>query len=328
MSLPPEARNDPALHQRLPPRAVRWLRRVALGTALAAALGLLGDHHWTLDLLAHWRVQYAAVLAACAFGLLLLRRPRSAALALLGAGVLALSVLRQADGSPPPVQATSPSFRFVSFNRPRGERHALASGEWLERSGADVVALQELYTPQTVQALSAALPSFPHVHAQFGRWADVAIFSRWPILQAQTIELTPGGARAAQLRIDWRAQPITVVGVHLHWPVGANNVRQRNAALHALAALARDTPGPLLIGGDFNITQWSAVFDAAFATAPLQDCARGQGLVNSWPSFFPPAAIRIDHCLASPHWRVLQVSAGPALGSDHRPVLSELVLQR
>jgi endonuclease/exonuclease/phosphatase (EEP) superfamily protein YafD len=130
------------------------------------------------------------------------------------------------------------------------------------------------------------------------------------------------------VRIDWRGQPITVVGVHLHWPVGANNVRQRNAALHALAALARDTPGPLLIGGDFNITQWSPVFDAAFATAPLQDCARGQGLVNSWPSFFPPAAIRIDHCLASPHWQVLQVQAGPALGSDHRPMLSELVLKR
>jgi endonuclease/exonuclease/phosphatase (EEP) superfamily protein YafD len=301
---------------------------VALGTALAVVLGQFGDRHWLLDLLAHWRVQYAAVFAACAIALLLLRRPRSAMLALLGAGLLGLSVLRQVGGAPPPAGAASPSFRFASFNHPRAERHAQAIGEWLERSGADVVAMQELHSPQTVQALAAALPSFPYVHAQFGRWSDVTIFSRWPILQAQTVELTPGGARAAQVRIDWQGQPVTLAGVHLHWPVGANNVRQRNAGLQALAALARDTPGPLLIGGDFNVTQWSPVFGAAFAPAPLADCARGQGLVNSWPAFFPPAAIRIDHCLASPHWRVLQVSAGPAFGSDHRPVLSELVLQR
>jgi len=322
MSIDPSRRALPS------PLATRLVQGVALATALAVLLGQFGDRHWLLDLLAHWRAQYAAVFAACAIGLLLLRRPRSAVLALLGAALLALSVLRQAGGSPPPAGAASPSFRFASFNHPRGERHALAIGEWLERSGADVVAMQEQHSPQAVQALAAALPSFPYVHTQFGRWADVTIFSRWPILQAQTIELTPGGARASKVRIDWQSQPVTVVGVHLHWPVGADNVRQRNAALHALAALARDTPGPLLIGGDFNITQWSPVFDAAFATAPLTDCAHGQGLVNSWPAYFPPAAIRIDHCLVSPHWRVLRMSAGPALGSDHQPMLSELALRR
>lgn len=319
---------DPVRPGRHAALTARLLLGVSLGTALAFVLGLIGDRHWLLDLLAHWRVQYAAVLAACTIGLLVLRRPRSAALAMLGAGLLALSVLRYGGAPLPPAQAAGPSLRFVSFNHPGGQRHAPAIGEWLERSGADVVALQELDSPQAVQALAAALPSLPHVHAHFGRWADVTIFSRWPILQAQTVELVPGGAQAAKVRVDWQGQAVTVVGVHLHWPIGADNVRLRNAELQALAALARDTPGPLLIGGDFNITQWSPVFDAAFATAPLLDCARGQGLVNSWPSFFPPAAIRIDHCLASPHWQMLQVRAGPALGSDHRPMLNELVLKR
>jgi endonuclease/exonuclease/phosphatase (EEP) superfamily protein YafD len=224
--------------------------------------------------------------------------------------------------------AATTSLRFVTFNQHAGNDAAQAIGDWLERSGADVVAMQELASPQRQQALAAALPSFAHVHAQFGRWADVVVFSRWPILQAQTVALGPGGAQAAVVRIDWRGEPVTLVGVHLHWPIGADNVRLRNAELQALADLARDTPGPLLIGGDFNITQWSPVFDAAFAAAPLQDCARGQGLVTSWPSFFPPAAIRIDHCLASLHWRVLQVRAGPSLGSDHRPMLNDLALKR
>jgi endonuclease/exonuclease/phosphatase (EEP) superfamily protein YafD len=315
-----------SMHRPRLPRLPRLLQRIALGTALAYGLGQLGAHHWLLELMAPWRVQYAAVLAACAIGLLLLRRPRSAMLALLGAALLLTSVLRHTGVSPPSVPLASPVFRFASFNHPDAERHARAIGEWLERSGADVVAMQELASPQAVQALAAALPSLHYVHAHFGRWADVTIFSRWPILQAQSVELTPGGARASKVRIDWRGQPVMVVGAHLHWPIGADNVRLRNAELHALAQLARDTPGPLLIGGDFNVTRWSAVFDAAFATAPLQDCARGRGQVNSWPAFFPPAAIRIDHCLASPHWRVRQVGSGPALGSDHRPMVNELAL--
>jgi endonuclease/exonuclease/phosphatase family metal-dependent hydrolase len=69
------------------------------------------------------------------------------------------------------------------------------------------------------------------------------------------------------------------------------------------------------------------VFDAALGDAPVRDCARGHGLVNSWPSFFPPASIRIDHCLASPHWRVRRLAAGPGLGSDHRPMINDLELR-
>lgn len=319
---------DPTRCPRGPSLAAWLLWCVAVGASTGFLLGLFGDRHWLLDLLAHWRVQYALALAASGVGLLVLRRRRSAALALLAAALLSITVLKYTGWQVPSAYAQTPGFRFVTFNQHVRNHNTRAIGDWLEHSGADVVALQELGSPQAVQELAAALPSYPYVQARFGRWADVTIFSRWPILDAQTIELAPGGARAAKLRIDWRGQPVTVVGVHLHWPIGAENVRLRNAELLGLAELARSTGEPLLIGGDFNITQWSPVFGAAFAASSLADCARGQGLLNSWPSYFPPAAIRIDHCLASPHWRVLRLSAGPALGSDHRPMLNELALKR
>lgn len=309
--------------KRLCARLLPWL---ALAVSAAFVLGLFGARHWLLDLLAHWRVQYAVLLAGCALGLWLLRRRRRALLALLAALAVTATLLPHAGGPLPAAQATAPVFRFATFNVRIGNPQAQAIGDWLERSAADVVALQEVESPQALQPLAAALPSYPHGRAQYGRWSDVAIFSRWPILRADTIELSPGGARALQLTLDWKGRPVTVVGVHLHWPMGARNSAQRNAALRALAELAQATPGPLLIGGDFNITPWSPVFDAALRASTLADCARGQGLLTSWPTFFPPAAIRIDHCLASAHWRVLRVTSGPALGSDHRPMLNDLEL--
>jgi len=317
---------DPGRHPQRP-KLQAWLLGLAAATLLALLLGLIGDRHWLLDLLSHWRVQYGVVLAACGLGLLWLRRWRSAGLTVLAALAVGATVVDYTGWQASNAHAATRALRFVTFNQHTGNDNAPAIGDWLERSGADVVAMQELSSPPAVQALAAALPSYPYLHARHGRWADVAIFSRWPILAAQAVELTPGGAQALQLRIDWQGQPVTVVAVHLHWPIGAQNVRLRNAELQALGVLARGIDGPLLIGGDFNITSWSPNFGAALAGAPLADCARGQGLVNSWPSFFPPAAIRIDHCLASAHWRVLQLSAGPALGSDHLPMVNDLALR-
>ena len=321
-------RTDPARRRRRSWLAARLLWGAACATVLACLLGLLGDRHWMLDLFAHWRVQYAVLLLACAVGLLALRCWRSAVPVSLAAVLIAATVLDHSGWPVPAAHAAAPAFRFVTFNQFARNRNAPAIGHWLEASQADVVALQELSSPQAVQALAALMPSYPNVYAQVGRWSDVAVFSRWPILDAQAIELVPGGAQAAKLRIDWRGQPVTVIAVHLHWPIGAENVRYRNAELLALAAMAQRIGEPLLIGGDFNITQWSPVFAAAFAASPLKDCARGQGLVNSWPTYFPPAAIRIDHCLASRQWRVLNLRAGPSLGSDHRPMVNDLTLQR
>ncbi|MBN8507856.1 MAG: endonuclease/exonuclease/phosphatase family protein [Burkholderiales bacterium] len=309
-------------------RAAPLLQAVAAGTVLAFGLGQLGALHWVLDLFAHWRVQYAAVLAGCGFGLLALQRPRSAALALLAAAPLAGSVMHYTGSPGPTAQAAPAVFRFATFNQSLGNPGARAIGARVERSGADAIALQEVASPAAVQALAAALPSYPYRHSGYGPRADVTIFSRWPLRDARSVELTPGGARAVQLRVDWAGRPLTLVGVHLHWPIGAENVRLRNAELEGLVALARGIDEPLLIGGDFNITAWSPVFAAALGDAPVRDCARGHGLVSSWPSFFPPAAIRIDHCLASPHWRVRRIAAGPGLGSDHRPMLNELELRR
>jgi endonuclease/exonuclease/phosphatase (EEP) superfamily protein YafD len=310
------------------PKLQAWLQGLAAATLLALLLGMMGQRHWMLDLLAHWRVQYGVVLAACGMGLLWLRQWRGAFLTLLAALGVGATVVHDTGWPLAQAQAATPALRFVTFNQHARNDNARAIGDWLERSGTDIVALQELRSLRAVQSLAAALPSYPYRQSQHGRWADVTVFSRWPVLDAQSIELAPGGAPALQLLVDWQGQPVTVVAVHLHWPIGANNVRLRNAELQALAERARRTQGPLLIGGDFNITRWSPVFEAAFAEAPLAECARGQGLVSSWPSFFAPAAIRIDHCLASPHWRVLHAESGPALGSDHRPVLSDLALLR
>ncbi len=308
--------------------ATQRITLAIVGVLSAFVLGLFGRQFWVLDLFAHFRIQYAAVLTACGLALLLQRRLRSAAAVLVLAAAMAVSVVGYTGWPSQQAQAATGGFRFVTFNRYFHNNNFVAIGEWLEGSGADVIALQEVDSLWAVRQLAAVLPQYPHVYAEPDAEVDVAIFSRWPIRSGEMVELTPRGEQVAKTVIDWKGQPITLIGVHLHWPMGAENSRLRDAELRELAALAREIPGPLLIGGDFNITPWSPVFREVLADSGLADCARGQGLVASWPSWLPPARIRIDHCLASDHWRVTKLTAGASLGSDHLAMVNDLELKR
>jgi endonuclease/exonuclease/phosphatase (EEP) superfamily protein YafD len=118
-----------------------------------------------------------------------------------------------------------------------------------------------------------------------------------------------------------------LLGVHLHWPMTPGEARIRNRQLTRVAAIANATSGPLVVAGDFNVTPWSPHFRRVLATSGLRDCALGQGLGASWPAPATWLGIRIDHCLASAHWRVLDARVGPHLGSDHRPIIVELALE-
>lgn len=295
---------------------------------LALALGLAGRWWWVLDLFSHFRLQYAVALGTSAMVLSVLRWRKMALLAFAGSFAITISIVNYTGhGASQASQAGVDRFRFTTFNAFYLNGDLARIGAGLEATGADVVALQELDATRA-RALAKYLPSYPHTYFGATHRYGAAVFSRWPILRHQTIELVPAGARAAQVVLDWRGQTVTVIGTHLHWPFGARNTRLRDGALRRLTRLAATLQGPLLIGGDLNITAWSPRFQDVLASSSLSDCARGHGLVATWPTFFSPLSIRIDHCLASPDWQVIGVRTGPSLGSDHYPAITDLILRR
>ena len=293
----------------------------------ALVLGLAGRWWWVLDLFSHFRLQYAVALGALAMVLSVLRWHKLAFLAFAGSFAATVSIVSYTAAAAQPAQATAGRFRFATFNVFYLNEDLARIGAGLESMGVDVVALQELDATRA-RALAKYLPSYPHAYFDAAHHYGAVVFSRWPILRSQTIELVPEGPRAAQVVLDWHGRAITVIGTHLHWPFGAHNTRLRDGALRRLVRLAATLPGPLLIGGDFNITSWSPRFQDALAASSLVDCARGHGLVATWPTFFSPLSIRIDHCLASKDWQVIGVRTGPSLGSDHYPAIAELTLRR
>jgi endonuclease/exonuclease/phosphatase (EEP) superfamily protein YafD len=303
----------------------QWLLLMTVALWLALAAAFLGRWWWPLDLFAHFQVQYAVLFAFLVFAALVAKRRAVALLAGVGAIASGAPVVMYAGLSSASASASTAEFRLISFNTWYRNRDHTRVREYLERMNADVVVLQEI-TPQQVEALKESLPQYSYTYSDAAKPHGAAVMSRWPIVSATPLELTHDGARAAEVRVQWREAEISVIGVHLHWPLGPNASRMRNMELGALVRRAHEIDGPLLISGDFNITPWSSHLRRFAREAGLADCARGHGLATTWPAQFPPLQIRIDHCFASPQWRVVSVSSGPELGSDHRPMVAELEL--
>lgn len=311
----------------------RIIRRLAIaGTVfvwLSLLAGLLGRLAWPFDLFAHFRVQYAALFVFLAFLLLILRRWAFAVVAFAGLGVSAVPLFAYLPDEPSSTATAAlgdPVFRLLSFNVWFRNPDLARTAAYIEQTRADAVVLLEL-TPSQAEALMPLLPSYPHSYIEPSRMG-AAVFTKWPVLAAESVPLAKGGAIAARMRLDWRGTPVTVLGVHLNWPLGPRNSQFRNEELAGVVAFSKALQEPLIVAGDFNLTPWSEYFGDALDESGLHDSALGFGLGRTWPAQFAPLGIRIDHCLLSSQWRSQRVDVGPSLGSDHLPVVADLTFNR
>ena len=79
-----------------------------------------------------------------------------------------------------------------------------------------------------------------------------------------------------------------------------------------------------MLVGDLNCTSWTPAFAELERISGLRDSRKGFGVQPTWPSNLPGLRIPIDHFLVSPSLAVRNRFVGPAVGSDHFPVVIEL----
>ncbi len=142
--------------------------------------------------------------------------------------------------------------------------------------------------------------------------------SRQPTVVAE-VELAPPS----------RAAPLSVVVTHPVPPVGEDAQRVQSRHLEAVAQRISELRQPLIVAGDLNATPWSRAFAELVHSTGLVDTRRGFGVHATFPAF-PEVArlvrIPIDHVLVSRDIGVHDRRVERPIGSDHLPVLVELLV--
>ncbi len=284
-------------------------------------LVLLGSLHWLFELLTHFRLQYA-ILSACLSAIsFILTLPRTGFLQLLlfcANGYFLLPYLPHLD-----TKAThnKPRYRLLNFNINFKNQNLAEIKHFIRQVEADIVLLVEANENQLKTLNLQAAGGYPEAFTvSRDDGFSIGLFSKWPMTDASAMNFDKV-VPSIYSKIQLGNQTLNFIGSHPLPPVGRDQAKRRNDQIKEMSNFVSRLDGSVLLAGDLNISSWSPFF-SSFTDASLIDSRRKRGMHGSWPSFLPPPLrIAIDHVLHSSSIEVISRSLGPALGSDHLPVI-------
>jgi vancomycin resistance protein VanJ len=294
---------------------------------------------WWLGTILMYSPRWLAATPLCVLAPLALLLNRRSLAVLAGMGLLVAGPIM--DFRIPAPWATSARaaqlrVRILNLNTDGADLDAKALGELIRETKPDIVALQDWRGRHEEEV-------FGKGDWNIRRDGELLVASRFPIDPGVTSSDQCWRMRNGHLRVYQVHTPktdIRLANLHLATarhaleaiihggtegaPQIMENVQLRAEQSQSAAEFIRSgSPRqPILIAGDFNTLTdsvtyrryWSS-FTNAFSTAGL-----GWGFTH----FTHRTALRIDHVLTGPGWRVTRAWVGPAVGSAHRPVLADL----
>jgi endonuclease/exonuclease/phosphatase (EEP) superfamily protein YafD len=232
-------------------------------------------------------------------------------------------------GEQPPSDGTQ--LRLVSFNIRASNTAMSEVVHHLSKSQSNLIVLFEV-TPEWLHELKQLEPAYRIELAEprldnFG----IALLSRGLKVSARILRPPGGDIGFVEARMSVDGRDWSILGIHPLPPVGAGLADQRDAALEYAASWAAQQTGPVVVLGDFNTTPFSFSFNRLLGRGRLVNSQKGYGVQATWPQvplWLAPARIPIDHLVHSRSVVTLDRSVGPALGSDHRPVIATVAAAR
>lgn len=307
-------------------RRRRVLVALTLALCVASLAGFAGDWHWTLDLLSHFRLQFALILAVAGLACLIWR---ARAAAVLAGACLAAQVGTLLPFFLPPTLAAAdvgPTLRVLLCNVHTANRDFAAVRALLVREDPDVAVLEET-DRAWLDALADVCGRWPHrVEDPRDDNFGIVVWSRYPLRGTRLANFGDAGLPSIVTDVVRGQEVLSLVATHAIPPVGGARTRLRDQDLMEAARCAASQPGPVLLVGDFNTSPWSPKFRRMLTNGHLRDSAEGFGLQATWPSRLSVLGIPLDHCLYGEGVRIVDRRVGPHVGSDHRPLIIDVAL--
>lgn len=140
----------------------------------------------------------------------------------------------------------------------------------------------------------------------------------------ELVRPTPHGAPLIRATVGLGGKRARLFLVHTEMPFVRMRMERGNAELSWLSEQIAAGDGPCIVAGDLNSTDTSRHFEDLLSATGLRDSRQGFGLQPSWPTW-SSLRLTIDHVLVSDEVGVVSRRLGEPFGSDHLPVIVDLV---
>lgn len=226
--------------------------------------------------------------------------------------------------------------RIVSLNT-RGDRDIRAElRRFIDDRDPDVLLLQE--ATRFMESFADELAeAYPHqIRSDWGFGWDTMILSR--------IEMTPRTTAPGRRMVSFNEGSMQSAVLHLadadllvatcHLVRGTDSTglwKAGNVAAGELARRVRELADgaliPALLSGDFNGGPLSARGHAIVGDGYWRHARRPGPFSGTWPSRLPaPLRLQPDQVFVSEGVQIVDSSVGPDVGSDHRPIIIDLIV--
>ena len=306
------------------------MRRWAILVTQIAVVGVVGSliafvSIWPIALLEHFHLHYVAVgvvIVAAAAALRMAGWLDAAAVVTL---IHLLTVAPDLSARTRPLPAGAP-LRVLLLNVHTRSTGYAEVRELIADTHPDVVALLEV-DQRWLDALAPAVASYPQrlEHPRDDNFG-LALYARSTLTAAA--ENLGSQLPTVVATLDVQGTPLAVVLTHPLPPVSGAALDQMYTQFAAIGARTRELGPRLIVLGDFNATPWSRPFQRLVAATGLCDSRAGFGMQATFPASSTLLRIPIDHVLTSCSIGVRDRVVERDVGSDHLPVLVDLVVPR
>jgi endonuclease/exonuclease/phosphatase (EEP) superfamily protein YafD len=225
--------------------------------------------------------------------------------------------------------ADAPTVRifFANVRGQNTEHQALL--EEIKAADPDVIVLVEFsWAWYQVCRYSPVFKAYPYGGGmEYKQPGTANVFSKIPLKSAKQDWFYSRGVQTIEIPIG--SETLHIIGLHAPRP---QNVRDDNyeGFWSCTIPIILAEKGPLVVVGDFNATQFSAVYQQLAAhrlRSAHED--RGRGYATTWPNsqYWLPSLIRIDQALLSPEVECLAIKEGHGRGSDHKPLILDVKIR-
>ena len=281
---------------------------------------------WPCALLEHFRVQLiagAVVVVACAAALRMRGYFDIAAVAML---LHLLAIAPDGCRSPHTPSGEGQLIRVLVLNVHTESSSFDEVARLIDDVQPDIVGLVEV-DERWLRGIAPAVARFQgHLEKPRNDNFGVALYTRGPLVGS--IEGLGVALPSVVGTADIDGGKLSIILVHPLPPMSETALRAQREQLDAVAARARAISGPLVIMGDFNATPWSRPYRRLLAGSGLCDSRAGFGVQATFPADSALLRIPLDHLLMSCSIGIADRRVERDVGSDHLPIVVELVIPR
>jgi endonuclease/exonuclease/phosphatase (EEP) superfamily protein YafD len=291
-------------------------------------LGLFARWYWFFELFVHFSLQYGVILLLLSIVAQIKKQKIYVVIFFAFGLVNMIPVLASLKASSPIPAANHIKLRMLSINvRSVNTQHKRLIN-YIKGIKPDIVLLVETnwHWDENLDDIKAL---YPHSLVR-PRWDSygISFYSRYPLTRKEVLYLDDVPLPTLHVTAKINGTAVNIYGVHFAPPISPGSASYRNRQMKGLVKLLQKKNENIIVAGDMNTTPWSPHFKDLVSGGNIKNSMDGNGLGISWPSFFPPLGIAIDHVLVSKNIIVQHRQIGRNIGSDHLPVLVDIMIPR